>query len=51
MYILGTVSLARGKQKPAPLNVLLVGYPECGKSCVGTELTPHVVALHFGQAN
>lgn len=52
MYIMGTVSMVRGKnQKSAPLNVLLVGYPECGKSCVGTELTPHVVALHFGQSH
>ena len=50
MYLMGTVSMTRGKgQKPAPINVLLVGYPECGKTCVGTEMTPHIVALHFGQ--
>jgi hypothetical protein len=50
MYIMGNVAMARGKDaKPAVLDVLLVGYPECGKTCVGTELTPHVVALHYGQ--
>jgi hypothetical protein len=52
VYVLGTVSLQRGKNhKPAPLNVLLVGYPEClAQGCAGKDMVPHLVALHFGQA-
>ncbi|MEO8707013.1 MAG: hypothetical protein ABI867_43700 [Kofleriaceae bacterium] len=50
MYILGNVAMTRGTQKPAVLETLLVGYPDCASTCVGTELTPHVVALHYGQS-
>jgi hypothetical protein len=50
VYVLATISLARAGDKPAPINVLLVGYPECKGTCVGTEMTPHIVALHYGQA-
>lgn len=49
-YVMATVALERAGDRPAPINVLLVGYPECKGSCVGTEMTPHVVALHFGQS-
>jgi hypothetical protein len=50
-YVIGIVSMPRtGKSKPSPLNVLLVGYPECAKTCVGTDMTPHVIGLHFGHA-
>jgi len=50
VYVMATISLTRANEKPAPINVLLVGYPVCKGSCVGTEMTPHVVALHYGQA-
>jgi len=49
VYAMATVKLARKTGKPAPIHVLLVGYRVCKGSCVGTEMTPHVVALHFGQ--
>lgn len=49
-FAMGTISLKRTGDKPAPINVLLVGYPECKGSCSGTEMTPHIVALHYGQA-
>ncbi len=49
-FAMGTISLKRNGDKPAPINVLLVGYPECKGGCTGTEMTPHVVALHYGQA-
>jgi len=49
VYAMATVRWTR-KEGKAPINVLLVGYPECKKTCVGTDMTPHVVALHFGQA-
>ena len=52
VYLMATVSLSRGKsQKPVPLNVLLVGYPQClATPCTGKNMIPHLVALHFGQA-
>lgn len=49
-YAMATLSLKRDGDKAAPINVLLVGYPECKGTCVGTDMTPHVVALHYGQA-
>ena len=49
-YAMATVSMKRANDRPAPINVLLVGYPECKGTCVGTEMTPHVVSLHFGQS-
>ncbi len=49
-FAMATISLKRNGDKPAPINVLLVGYPECKGSCTGTEMTPHIVALHYGQA-
>lgn len=49
-YVMATVALKREGDRPAPINVLLVGYPECKGSCSGTDMTPHVVALHFGQS-
>lgn len=49
-FAMGTISLKRTGDKPAPINVLLVGYPECKGSCSGTEMTPHIIALHYGQA-
>ncbi|MBA2538223.1 MAG: hypothetical protein H0V17_01190 [Deltaproteobacteria bacterium] len=49
-YAMATVSMKRANDRPAPINVLIVGYPECKGTCVGTEMTPHVVSLHFGQS-
>lgn len=50
VYVMATISLKRANDKPAPINVLLVGYPICKGSCVGTEMTPHLVTLHYGQS-
>ena len=48
-YVMGTMTRSRGgSQNLTPMNVLLVGYPECSKTCVGIDMTPHVVALHLG---
>lgn len=49
-FAMATISLKRNGDKPAPVNVLLVGYPECKGSCTGTDMTPHIMALHYGQA-
>jgi hypothetical protein len=49
-YVMATVALKRDGDLPAPINVLLVGYPECKGACTGTDMTPHVVTLHFGQS-
>ncbi len=50
VYVMATISLKRANDKPAPINVLMVGYPECKGSCVGTEMTPHLMTLHYGQS-
>ena len=50
VYVMATIALKRDGQKPAPINVLLVGYPVCKGNCVGTDLTPHIVTLHYGQS-
>ncbi len=49
VYAMASAHVVKKGAKPAPINVLLVGYAECKGSCVGTRLTPHVVALHLGQ--
>lgn len=50
VYVMATISLKRAGDKPAPINVLMVGYPICKGGCVGTEMTPHLVTLHYGQS-